>query len=259
MKLAYKEYLKRVVWFVIFYVVLGLLFGEALTRNKIFVLIFASLIIPYLISIALSLFKVTAYLFAATYSIFITYLCLFSAMSYTLLPPANAMHYYALATPWNYIAWVCTALPTLILLIHMLRKGMKSLDEVAHFYIIVRKKISLEKREYYMNQKINVLKDITKFQISNCKFENFLERHTGVVSRLVVICYAVVPTLPVFLSRVAGQQPTDYLFLLFASYLSLLYSFSLACGVHTTRTVIYIQKKHNIKLKLAYKKDVIIV
>ena len=79
--------------------------------------------------------------------------------------------------------------------------------------------------------------------------------------RILWIASGVVPVAPIFLSRNFGQQPAEYLILLGVAYMAWLCAYSLPFGLHITRTVLYIQKKHKVKLKLAYKdpKDVIIV
>ena len=180
-------------------------------------------------------------------------------MSYTLLPPTNAVNYYSLTAPWNYVTWCCAVMPSLMLMVHLLNKGLKPLNDVAYAYTDLRQKVNTKTGQYFLNQKINIFKDITRFQINDCKLEKTLNRHANAVSRALMLCYAALPLLPVFLLRVAGQQPVDFVLLIFTSYLSLIYAIALIAGIHTTRAVMYIQKKHNIKLKLAYKKDVILV
>ena len=170
------------------------------------------------------------------------------------------MHYYGLPAPDNYIALVFCTLPFIALFIHMLRHGCKSLDEIAIPFIKTCKKINLDTNEYYINQKVNILRDVTiKSPFLDSKLEKFLERHASLVYRLIMVTSGLGPVIPLLISRNFGQQPVEYFFLVGTAYLAWICSYFLPIVIHMTRTVIYIQKKHNIKLKLAYKKDVIIV
>jgi len=143
MRLANKEFLKRVFVFILFYLGFGVLPGNVLTANTIFTNIFLLLMIPYLIIIPIARRSVSIYLLATNHLLFLAFICLLSAICFTLLSPCSAVYYYGLLVPDNYIALAFCTLPFIALLIHMLHKGCKSLDEIAEAYIQKQSKRSI--------------------------------------------------------------------------------------------------------------------
>ena len=207
----------------------------------------------------MSRYSVVAYLISSNYLFFVAFVCLVSAICYTLLSPQNAMYYYGLSSPENYIALIFCTLPFIALLAHMLHKGCRPLDQVAETCIQKQKKINLETREYYINQKVNIFRDIQKKSLYDTRLESFFSKHASIIYRILMFAAGVGPVVPIILSRNFGQHPVSYFFLMCTAYFVWIYSYFLPIAIQMTRTVMYIQKKHNIKLKLAYKKDVIMV
>jgi len=259
MNLINKEYLKKSAGNLVAFLAFSLMFGAILTRNSDFVLVFLGLLVPYFFMWPFGRANVSIYLISINYTMAISFICLLTSIAYTLWLPSNAKHYYGLVAPENYIATVCCILPFIALFIHMLRSGCKTLDEISIPFTETHKKINLSTGEYYMNQKINMLKDITKKSIYDSKAEKFIDRHANLIYRSIMFVSGIGPAIPILISRTSGQQAVEYFFLLSTAYMAWLYSYFLPISIQATRSVIYIQKKHNIKLKLAYKKDVIIV
>ena len=151
MKPVNKEFFRKCLANLIGFTMFGLLFGTCLTRSPGFVIFFLILFIPYLVSITFARFSVHIYLLSINYTMSITFLCLISAIVYTLLPPENAAYYYDLTAPENFVVFVFCTLPFVALTIHMFRRGCKNLDEITLAFIKTRRKININKAEYYMN------------------------------------------------------------------------------------------------------------
>ena len=261
MKPVNKIYFKKYFGCIFLYALLGLMPGGLLVGGLNFLLIFLVPLIPYLIAVVFARFSVDVYLIMVNYLILIMLACPLSAIWFTMLLASNADHYYGLTLPWSVIvAIVCTG-PSILLMAYLLIKGSRPLDTIASSYTNRYKKINIEKHEYYMNQGINVLKDIAKLQLEDLRLEKFLKKHVTATFRVITILCAVGPIIPVMVMRTSGQQPVNFIVLMIATYFTFILAIAFAIGIHMTRTVFYIQKKHNIKLKLAYKddKDVIIV
>ncbi len=251
-------------WLVIFgffswYLAGGVLFGAILTKNIFLITVFLYFAIPFLIIAPISRFNVTLYLINITYLFFSIFACLISTMIFTLLPHSNATYYYGLTPPENYIACAFCTLPFIALFIYMIFKGCKPVDEIADIYLNKQEKINLTAKEYYSNQKINIFRDIQKNSLYDFRLERFLKRHADIVYRVIMLTAGLGPAIPILISRNAGQQALNYFFLTGISYFTLLCAYFLPIVIQMTRTVLYIQKKYNIKLKLAYKDDVIVV
>lgn len=260
MRQVNKHFLWRIWAFSIIYIFTSFLGCAILTKDTTLILVSLCLFLIFLIIAPFTRYNVNSYLINGTYLFGLAFICVLSAIVFTLLPSTNAMHYYGIPTPDNYIALALCTVPFIALFIHMLCHGCKSLDEVAIPFTKTRKKINLDTGEYYMNQKVNILKDITKKSFFyDSKIENFLGKHISIVYRVIMLASGLGPVIPLLISRNFGQQPVNVYFLLCVSYLAWGCAYFLPIVIQMTRTVIYIQKKHNIKLKLAYKKDPIIV
>lgn len=261
MKPVTKEFLKRSILWPLFYLCFGVLGGNTLTHSGAFTIVFLIPLIIYVILIPWSRFNVNIYLISNTYLFVLGFICLLSAIVFTLFPVENAMYYYSLPAPDNYIALVFCTLPFIALFVHMLSKGCKSLNEVAEVYIQKQRKIDLKTSQYFLNQKINILRDAQKKSMYDFKLEKFLAKHVNLVYRIIMITSVLGPIIPILILRNSGEQPLNYYFLTTVAYITLICAYFLPITIHMTRTVLYIQKKHNIKLKLAYKddKDIIIV
>ena len=144
---------------------------------------------------------------------------------------------------------------TIYSLLYFLTAGSKPLKSIAYAYIQKYKKVDIEATRYYMNQKINVFQDIAKLQLEDLKFEKFLKKHVTATFRIITVLCAIGPIIPVMVMRTSGQQPVNFIVLMIATYFTFLLAIAFAIVIQMTRTVLYIQKKYNIKLKLAYKND----
>ena len=256
-----KEFFKRIISFLLFYFSFGILFGITLVKTKWFFTLFCLLSLPYIIFSLFSRFDPVAYILNGTYLFLLNFACLLSAIVFTLLPPENAMYYYGLPSPENYIACAFCTLPFIALFIHMAQNGCKSKEDIEKAYTQDSKKINLSTGEYYLNQGINVFNGVTRVRMKDMWLNKFMEKHINITYWVVLVTSGLGPAIPLLISRNAGQQPLNYFFLICVSYLALLCAYLIPINFHLIRTVLYIQKKHNIKLKLAYKddKDIVIV
>ncbi len=255
MKQVNKHFLWRAWVFLIIYSFSALLASSLLTSNKSFVLVFLILTALFIIIVPFSRFSVSTYLINGTYLFLLGFICLLSAIIFTLLPSANAMHYYSLPSPENYIACAFCTLPLMALFIHMVHKGCKSKQDIEKAYVKDSKKINLETREYYLNQGLDIFNAVTRVRMKDMRLNKFFENHINIVYWVLVTTSGLGPAIPVLISRNAGQQPLNYFFLIGISYFALLCAYLIPINFHLIRTVLYIQKKYNIRLKLAYKND----
>jgi hypothetical protein len=250
-----KEFSRRVFGFFGLYLVGAVLGCSALTKDLTIVLLFLYLCLPFIILVPFSRFNVNTYLISITYLFTLGFVCLLSTVTFTLLPPENAMHYFGLPVPDNYIALAFCTVPFIALFIHMVHKGCKSKQDIEKAYVKDCKKINLETGEYYINQGINIFNGVTRVRMKDMWLNKFFENHINIVYWVLVTTSGLGPAIPVLISRNAGQQPLNYFLLICISYFALLCAYLIPINFHLIRTVLYIQKKHNIKLKLAYKND----
>ena len=261
MKRVNKEYWKRIFAFLLFYASFGLLFSISLVKEYKFIEVFCVASLPYFFLIIPSRYSAVIYLVNSVYIFVLSFICLLSAICFTLFPINNAIDYYNLPAPYNYIALAFCTLPFIALFVHMFHNGCKPKEDIEKVYVKDSQKINLETGAYYMNQGINFLNDVTQVRMKDMKLNKFMEHHINVTYRALMIASAIGPVLPVLILRNSGQQPLNYYFLITVAYVAWLCAYTLPIAIQMTRTVMYIQKKHKVKLKLAYKdpKDVIIV
>jgi hypothetical protein len=223
----------------LFYFSFGLLFSVVLVREYRFPEVFCVALLPYFLLMMPSRYNVLIYLANSVYLFTLTFLCLLSAIVFTLLPIENAMHYYGLPAPDNYIALAFCALPLIALFVHMLHKGCKSKEGIEKAYVKDSQKINIETGEYYMNQGINIFNGVTRVRMKDMWLNKLMERHIAATYRVLMIASGVGPVIPILILRNSGQQPLNYYLLFSTSYLAWLCAYTLPIAIHMTRTVLY--------------------